>query len=78
MEGNSGGNSNFGGNGPVDVRCVRCSWVGSFASFISSPTNCTQTVESHDRSRHPDGFERCGGQLIPMDMGGRKIDHYGR
>lgn len=76
--GYSGGNSNPGGNYVVDVRCQRCGWVGSYASYILAPVNCPQTVNSMDMMKHPDGMERCGGMLVPMDMGGRSIDHRGR
>jgi len=71
MSGYSGGNSNFGGNGPVDVRCTDCGWVGSYASYILSPTSCGQMVDRGGQTR------RCGGQVIPMNLGGGSITHFG-
>lgn len=74
----SGGNSNSNGhNGPIDVRCWDCGWVGSYASSILAPTKCSQMVPSMDRMKHPDGFERCGGMVVKMDTGGQRIDHWG-
>ena len=75
----SGGNSNSNGhNGPIDVRCQRCGWVGSYASYILAPQNCPKSVNSMDLQRNPTGVERCGGMLTPMDTGGQRIDHWGR
>lgn len=67
----SGGNSNFGGSYVVDVRCSSCGWVGSYASYIQSPTVCSQSVMRGNET------VRCGGSIIPVDQGGGIISHRG-